>query len=99
MEEQHIIDYILENTNHNCEYRLKQRLKHNWKKEFNLFYCKHCKKAYEYGRTTCSRGRKVIIRYDDFPILGLERKVCMNCNIEIALEGSKHSVNKEKKRK
>jgi len=23
----------------------------------------------------------------------------MNCNIEIALEGSKHSVNKEKKRK
>ena len=86
MEEQHIIDYILENTNHNCEYRLKQRLKHNWKKEFNLFYCKHCKKAYEYGRTTCSQGKKTIIRYDD-------------CNIEIALEGSKHSVNKEKKRK
>ncbi len=96
MKEQHIIDYILESTNQNCQYRLTQRIKRNWKKEFNLFYCNHCRKAYEYGRTTCSKGKKYILFYDDFPIYGLERKSCMNCNIEIALERATDSLESNK---
>ena len=96
MSEPHIIDYILENTDAHSQQRLNQRNKSNWKKEFNLFYCKSCNRAYEYGRTTCTQSRKVVLKYDDFPIYGLERKVCMNCNTEIALEGSKHSVESNK---
>ena len=47
MSEPHIIDYILENTNAHSQQRLNQRHKSNWKKEFNLFYCKSCNRAYE----------------------------------------------------
>ena len=96
MKEPHIIDYILENTDAHSQQRLNQRNKSNWKKEFNLFYCKSCKRAYEYGRTTCTKSKKIVLKYDDFPIFGLERKVCMNCNTDIAVNGATDSLKSNK---
>lgn len=96
MSEPHIIDYILENTDAHSQQRLNQRNKSNWKKEFNLFYCKLCDRAYEYGRTTCTKSKKIVLKYDDFPIFGLERKVCMNCNTDIAVNGATDSLKSNK---
>jgi hypothetical protein len=85
MSKQNIIDYVLEHTGVHSQQRLNQRNKRNWKKEFNLSFCPCCNKAYEYIKNTSTgRGRK-LLKHDEFPKFGLERKVCSGCNTDIVL--------------
>ena len=67
MSKQNIIDYVLDNTGVHSQQRLNQRNKSNWKKEFNLFLCPSCNKAFEYIKNTSTgRGRK-LLKHDEFP--------------------------------
>ena len=79
MKEPHIIDWILDCTSPTRSHHIKQGQRKNWKKEFNLFYCNQCKKSHETIRTSSKHNNRKVLRYDDFPTLGLERKVCMRC--------------------
>jgi len=85
MNEPHIIDYILEHTNRNNLNHLRYKMSSNYKKEFNLFYCPSCNKAFEYIKNTSTGKGKKLLKHDEFPTFKLERKVCSGCNTDIVI--------------
>ena len=85
MNEPHIIDYILANTNRNNLNHLRYKMSSNYKKEFNLFYCPSCNTAFEYIKNTSTGKGKKLLKHDEFPTFKLERKVCSGCDTDIVI--------------
>ena len=83
MKEPHIIDWILDCTSQTRNHQIKHGQRKNWRKEFNLYYCNQCKKAYEVIRDSGISNKRKVLSYDDFPRLGLRHKVCMKCKPRI----------------
>ena len=51
-------------------------------KHFSVKFCEQCKMSYEIVNKD-TKGRILVERYSNFPTLGLERKDCPDCRIDI----------------
>jgi hypothetical protein len=83
MKEPHIIDWILDCTSQTRNHLIKHGQRKNWKKEFNVFHCQKCNKAYEVIQTGCTDNKRTVLRYQDFPKYKLRDKVCLDCKPRI----------------
>lgn len=72
------IDWVIKQLERSREYPEKYVRTKNFINQKTLFACPRCRCAWEYIK----REKRVDI-YDDFPTIGLEKKVCERCQNKI----------------